>query len=109
MVRRRSTVRFRNGAHECKHEKRHSIRLEADRVAFSLFPAVYGPCRSPAGVCAQYVPKFLAVVVLTVFAGAAEGFLNAPFGDGVLPVWALGVDLEQDGRLLRRLPGGNGE
>jgi hypothetical protein len=36
MVRRRSTVRFRNGALERKHEKRHPIRLEADRVAFSI-------------------------------------------------------------------------
>jgi hypothetical protein len=37
MVRRRSTVRFRNGALERKHGKRHPIRLEADRVAFLLF------------------------------------------------------------------------
>jgi hypothetical protein len=58
----------------------------------SRFPAVYGPCRSPTAVCAQYVPKFSAAL-----AGVAEGFLNAPLGDGVLPVKALVVDLEQDG------------
>ena len=37
MVRRRSTVRFRKGAHEPKHEKRHPIELSAFGVAFSLF------------------------------------------------------------------------
>ena len=36
MVRRRSTVRFRNGAHERKRKKRHLISAEADRMAFSL-------------------------------------------------------------------------
>ena len=50
MVRRRSTVRFRKGAPERKHEKRHPIRLEADRVAFLLFRLSNGSCRSPTGV-----------------------------------------------------------
>src|SRR5689334_6205989 len=102
MVRRRSTVRFRNGALEPKHGKRHLIRSESCRVAF-LLSGCYGSCRSPTGVCAEYVPKFsalgatlagrLGAAVLGGLAGVAEGFLNAPFGDGVLPVEALGVDL----------------
>jgi hypothetical protein len=75
-----------------------------------VFLAVYGPCRSSTGVCVEYALKFsaavarlmgwLAVAVLAVLSGVAEGFLNAPLGDGVLPVEALGVDLEQDGRAM---------
>jgi hypothetical protein len=41
------------------------------------------------------VPKFSAIA-----AGVAEGFLNALSDDGVLPVQALGVDLEQDGHTV---------
>jgi hypothetical protein len=59
---------------------------------------------SPPAVCAEYVPKSsavavlggrLGIVILGTVAGVAGGFLNAPLGDGVLPVKALGVDLEQ--------------
>jgi hypothetical protein len=41
-------VRFRNGALERKHEERHEIRLDADRVAFSRFrlsTVLAGPLR----------------------------------------------------------------
>jgi hypothetical protein len=69
MVRRRSTVRFRNGALAHKLEKRHPIRLEADRVAFSLLR------------------------LSTALAGLLRLFLDAPLGDGVLHVKTLGVDL----------------
>ena len=72
---------------------------------YLAFPAVYGPCRSPTAVCAEYVPKSSCAEILSraartgrlgAVAGVAEGFLNAPLGDVVLPVKALGVDLEQD-------------
>ena len=48
MVRRRSTVRFRNGALERKHEKRHPGRLRAAEVAFSFLrpsTVLAGPLR----------------------------------------------------------------
>jgi len=35
-----------------------------------------------------------------IVARVAEGFLDAPLGDGVLPAKALGVDLEQDGHAV---------
>jgi hypothetical protein len=91
MVRRRSTVRFRNGAPERKHEKRHLTRPEADRVAFSLFrlsTVVAGLLRrSVPNTCRNSQPP------------SAEASPSAE-GNVVLPVEALGVDLEQDGHAV---------
>ena len=68
MVRRRSTVRFRNGTLERGHEK--ASPTGSGPAGWRLaFPAVYGCSRSPTAVCAQYVPKFSAPRV--VIAGLA--------------------------------------
>ena len=62
-------------------------------AAFSLFRAVYCPCRSPTAVCVQYVPKFPAPPVAiagmdgfgcVTLCRPAERFCDAPLVDAVL-------------------------
>jgi hypothetical protein len=118
MVRRRSTVRFRNGAPEHTHEKRHPTSPETVWCRSPFSPAVCGPRRSPTAVCAEYAPRFsalrgqqgcpaAAVVVDIAVRKTPLGEAAAPVRAGaLLPLcWMLVANsLPADTRERRRAP-----
>jgi hypothetical protein len=67
MVRRRSTVRFRKEAHECKHEKRHSNRTRAYGVALALSGCLGSICH--AGIDRDDLPQHHPRLVTIAAAG----------------------------------------